>query len=141
MELLDRYLNFIRMLLPRSKRQDIIEELSGDLRAQIADKEAELGRPLDDAEIEALLKQCGHPLLVAARYQSEQQLIGQPFYALYIFGLKMVQWVLFPLTLVVGSMVAVFREHPLDAIIGAFGTAFTSAMYLVGSLTVAFIVL
>ena len=38
MELLDRYLNFIRMLLPRGKRQDIIAELSEDLRAQVADE-------------------------------------------------------------------------------------------------------
>ena len=141
MELLDRYLNFIRMLLPRGKRQDIIEELSGDLRAQIADREAELGRPLEESEIEAVLKQCGHPLLVAARYQSEQQLIGQPFYALYIFALKMVQWVLFPLALLAGALVAAFRGHPLDALIGSVGDAIASAFYMVGVITVAFIVL
>ena len=141
MELVDRYLNFIRMLLPRGKRQDIIEELSADLHAQIADQEAELGRPLDQAELEAVLKQCGHPLLVAARYQADQQLIGQPFYALYRFALKMVQWVLFPLLLAVGAVVAVFHAHPLLALVRSVGDAITSAFYMVGLLTVVFIVL
>jgi hypothetical protein len=141
MELLDRYLNFIRFLLPRGKQQDIIDELSEDLRAQIADKEAELGRPLDESELEAVLKQCGHPLLVAARYQSEQSLIGYPFYPLYVFGLKMVQWVLFPLLVVVGAMLALFREHPLVELIGSVGDAIAGAIYMVGLLTVVFVVL
>jgi hypothetical protein len=141
MELLDRYLNFIRFLLPRSKQQDLIDELSGDLHAQIADKEVELGRPLKTEELEALLKQCGHPLLVAARYQAQQQLIGQPFYPLYVFGLKMVQWVLFPLLLVVGAVLALFREHPLAALIGSIGDAIAGAIYMVGLLTLVFVVL
>lgn len=141
MDLLDRYLNFIRVLLPRGKRQDIIAELSEDLRAQITDQEAELGRPLKEDEIEAVLRQCGHPLIVAARYQSEQALIGQPFYSLYVFALKLVQWVLFPLLLVAGTVVAVFRTHPIPALVGSVGDAVASALYIVGLITVLFIVL
>jgi len=141
MELLDRYLNFIRFLLPRGKQQDIIDELSEDLHAQIADKENELGRPLDTAELEVILKQCGHPLLVAGRYQPQQQLIGQPFFPLYLFALKAVQWVLLPLMLVVGTFIALFRSQPFIALIGAVGDAFMSCIYVVGVLTVAFILL
>ncbi|HSN18771.1 MAG TPA: hypothetical protein VLV87_11265 [Gammaproteobacteria bacterium] len=141
MELLDRYLNFIRMLLPRAKQRDIISELSEDLRAQIADQEAELGRPLHEPELEAILKQCGHPLLVAARYQSEQALIGQPFYPLYTFGLKLVQWVVFPLLLVGGAALALFHAHPFIALGDSIGDAITGAIYMVGLLTVAFVVL
>lgn len=141
MELLDRYLNFIRILLPRPKQRDIIAELSEDLRAQIADREAELGRSLNESELEAILKQCGHPLLVAARYQAQQQLIGQPFYPLYVFGLKLVQWVLFPFLLVVGVVLAMFRAHPATAFIEAIGDAFAGAVYSVGLLTIVFVVL
>lgn len=141
MEILDRYLNFIRILLPRAKQQDIIAELSEDLHGQIADKEAELGRPLDEAEIEAVLKQCGHPLLVAARYQAQQQLIGQPFYPLYVFGLKLVQWVLFPFLLVLGTVLAVFHAHPATAFIAAIGDAIAGSIYMVGLLTIVFVVL
>lgn len=141
MELLDRYLNFIRILLPRAKQQDIIAELSGDLHAQIADQEQELGRTLNESELEAILKQCGHPLLVAARYQSEQVLIGQPFYPLYTFGLKLVQWVVFPLLLVVGALLAMFRAHPFVAMGESVWDAFVGAIYMVGLLTVVFMVL
>ena len=141
MELLDRYLNFIRMLLPRAKQRDIIAELSEDLRAQITDKETDLGRPLVEAELEVILKRCGHPLLVAARYQSEQALIGQPFYPLYTFGLKLVQWVLFPFLLVASAVLALFNAHPFVALIGSVGNAFAGAIYSVGLLTVGFVVL
>ena len=141
MELLDRYLNFIRFWLPSGKQQDIIAELSEDLHAQIADREAELGRKLYEAELEAVLKRCGHPLLVAARYQAQQQLIGPPLYPLYLFALKMVLWVLFPLLLVVGALIAVFREHPIAALIGSVGDAFAGAIYAVGFLTVLCVVL
>jgi ABC-type multidrug transport system fused ATPase/permease subunit len=141
MELLDRYLNAIRFLLPRGKQQDIIDELSEDLQAQIADKEAELGRPLAATELEAILKQCGHPLLVAGRYQMPQQLIGQPFYPLYIVALKAVLWVMFPLLLVIGTVVALFGAHPATALVNSVGDAVMSSIYIVGVLTVAFIVL
>lgn len=141
MELLDRYLNFIRFWLPRGKQQDIINELSEDLHAQIADQEAGLGRSLKEAELEALLKRCGHPLLVAARYQAQQQLIGQPFYPLYVFALKMVLWVLFPLLLVVGAIIALFRDHPIGALIGSVGDAVTGSIYIVGIITLVCIAL
>ena len=64
MELLDRYLQAIEFWLPKRQRQDIIAELSEDLRSQIEEKETELGRKLEDAEVEAILKRCGAPLEV-----------------------------------------------------------------------------
>jgi hypothetical protein len=68
MELLDRYLKAVRFWLPSEHKQDIISELSEDIRSQIEDKESGLGRPLTDAEVEALLKKGGPPMLVAQRY-------------------------------------------------------------------------
>ena len=44
MELLDRYLKAVKFWLPSDQKQDIIAELSEDLRSQIEDKESELGR-------------------------------------------------------------------------------------------------
>ena len=91
MELLDRYLKSVRTYLPTAQKDDIIRELSENIRSQIEDKEAELSRPLQEAEIEAILKALGHPLIVAGRYRQDErsfsfgkQLIGPvlfPFYA------------------------------------------------------------
>src|SRR5689334_21155144 len=68
MELLERYLQAVRFWLPRSQQHDMIEELRDDLRSQIEDREAELGRTLNDAELQAIIRQCGPPMLVASRY-------------------------------------------------------------------------
>src|SRR5258708_33102104 len=83
MELLDRYLQAIEFWLPKRQRQDIIAELSEDLRSQIEEKETELGRKLEDAEVEAILKRCGSPLAVASRYRPHQYLIGPTLFPIY----------------------------------------------------------
>src|SRR5260221_6975082 len=87
MELLDRYLQAIEFWLPKRQRQDIIAELSEDLRSQVEEKETELGRKLEDAEVEAILKRCGSPLEVASRYRPQQYLIGPTMFPIYRFVL------------------------------------------------------
>jgi hypothetical protein len=87
MELLDRYLHAIEFWLPKRQRQDIIAELSEDLRSQIEEKETELGRKLEDAEVEVILKRCGSPLAVASRYRPQQYLIGPTLFPIYRFVL------------------------------------------------------
>jgi hypothetical protein len=78
MELLDRYLQAVKFWLPKSQREDIIAELSEDIRSQLEEKEAELGRKLDEPELEAVLKSLGHPLLIAEQYLPKQRyLIGR----------------------------------------------------------------
>jgi hypothetical protein len=87
MELLDRYLQAIEFWLPKRQRQDIIAELSEDLRSQIEEKETELGRKLQDPEVEAILTRCGAPLEVASRYRPQQYLIGPALFPVYRFVL------------------------------------------------------
>jgi hypothetical protein len=95
MEMLDRYLESVRSCLPEAQRDDIINELEENLRSQIEDKEGALGRPLNEAELEALLKLHGHPLIVAGRYRQDQrsvafgpQWIGPTLFPFYVRVLK-----------------------------------------------------
>lgn len=88
MELIQRYLHAIEFWLPRSQKKDIIAEISEDLHSQIEEREAQLGRSLSDAELEALLKQRGNPMLVANSYLPRQSLIGPALFPLYKFVLK-----------------------------------------------------
>src|SRR6202171_5178307 len=90
MELLDRYEHADSFALPKAKKQDIIAELSEDIRSQIEEKEAELGRKLNDAEVEDILKQLGRPVLVANRYAPRQYLIGPVLFPIYRFVLELV---------------------------------------------------
>lgn len=87
MEILDRYLHAIEFWLPKRQRQDILAELSEDLRSQIDEKATELGRKLNDAEVEAILKRCGSPFQVALRYLPQQYLIGPTLFPVYRFAL------------------------------------------------------
>jgi hypothetical protein len=91
MEMLDRYLKTLKSALPDAQKEDIARELSENIHSEIEDKEAELGRALNETEMEALLKHHGNPLVVASRYRQDnrslafgRQLIGPilfPFYA------------------------------------------------------------
>jgi len=88
MDLVDRYLNAVRFWLPKAQRQDILAELSEDLRSQIEERESALGRSLAAGELEALLKEKGSPYSVAGRFLPQRQLIGPALYPIYIFVLK-----------------------------------------------------
>ena len=90
MQLLDRYLDAVRFWLPGPQKDDIIAELSEDLRSAIADEEETLGRALTSDEIVQLLKRRGHPIRVAAAYLPQRSLIGPALYPLYLFVLKIV---------------------------------------------------
>lgn len=83
MELIDRYLQAVKFWLPRNQKDDIIAELSEDLRSQVEEKESELGRKLADADIEPILKRCGSPMAVAARYLPQRSLIGPALFPIY----------------------------------------------------------
>ncbi len=92
MELIDRYLQAVRFWLPTKQKHDIVAELYEDLRSQIEEQEAALGRALDTAEIEALLKKFGQPMIVAQRYLPQRYLIGPNVFPMYWFVLKL-DWI------------------------------------------------
>jgi hypothetical protein len=146
MELIDRYLQAVKFWLPRNQKQDIIAELSEDLRSQVDDREAELGRKLNESEVADMLKQRGRPVLVANRFLPQQHLIGPVLFPIYVFVLKivaafyMVPWVL------VWTGIAVSRAahsgQSLIASVGSFWTAFwPMAFFMIGSITTVFAIL
>ena len=118
MQLLDRYLTAVKFWLPKTQRDDIAAELSTNLQAEIDDRAAELGRPLTDDEIAALLKQHGSPILVASRYQQEhrtvsfgRQLIGPVVFPFYWVGLK-VTFVLLLVSAIIPALVLSANINP-----------------------------
>ena len=90
MDLVERYVLAVGFWLPRAQRQDIIAELSEDIRSQVEERERDHGAPLGEAEIAALLEQRGHPVLVASRFLPQEYLIGPTLFPVYRFVLKMV---------------------------------------------------
>jgi hypothetical protein len=90
MELLDRYLRAVEFWLPNEERGDVIDELSDDLHSEIEEKRTAAGRAPSDDEIAAILKEHGHPMLVAGRYLPQQYLIGPTLLPLYRFVLRVI---------------------------------------------------
>lgn len=94
MDLLDRYLAAIGRELPEAQRADITAELRDVLMNRIEEKEAELGRPLENRDIEAVLVEFGHPLVIAGRYRKHQYLIGPEMFPFWWRAIKItLAWV------------------------------------------------
>jgi hypothetical protein len=141
MELLDRYLKAVKFWLPKAQKQDILAELSDDLRSQIEEQESELGRPLEKAEIEAILKKAGPPMLVAGRYLPQRYLIGPALFPIYWFALRL-GWMCFFLPwLMVGialQIFAVLSGHSNPVIIHLLDPFLRSILINFVALTVVF---
>jgi hypothetical protein len=129
MDLLDRYLAAVAALLPKSQREDIVAELRDTLLNQMEEKEAELGRPLNAKEREAVLKAFGHPIAVAGRFGTTRSLIGPELYPFYIFGVKVL--------LVVAAVVSII-PLVISTITDPGGSAGDSARFLSGFLSTGF---
>jgi hypothetical protein len=150
MELIDRYLQAVKFWLPEAQKEDIIAELSEDIRSQIEEKEGELGRQLNDSEVGAILKQVGPPVFVANRFLPQQYLIGPLLFPIYRFVLKiaalgyLIPWVLVWIGLMIFTQ-SYRAEHFGGSFIRAFGSLWSSlwfaAFITVGVVTIVFAVL
>ncbi len=142
MELIDRYLAAVGILLPREEREDITAELRDVLLTRREEKAAELGRPLTRAEDEALLKDFGHPAAVAGRYGRQQYLIGPEIYPIYTLVLKIVLAVIVGSALVTGLVNAAVTPGAIGhAIRVAIGVVWTGSFAAIGAVTLVFAIL
>jgi hypothetical protein len=150
MEMIERYLQAVGFWLPKQQKDDIIAELSADIYAQVEEQESGLGRKLNDAEIETILKQRGRPVFVANRFLPQEHLIGPLLFPVYRFVIKvialcyLVPWVL----AWVGMMTwdTTYRTQQTSsswfAAIGSMtGSLWTTAFIAIGTATLVFAVL
>jgi hypothetical protein len=88
MELVERYLQAIGQYLPADSRDDILAELRSELLEQVDARSEEWGRPLDEADVAALLRVHGKPEAIALRYLPQRSLIGPAIFPFYLFTLR-----------------------------------------------------
>ena len=142
MDLIDRYLDAVRLFLPRGQRDDIAAELRDVLMTRREEREAELGRPLTRKEGEALLHDFGHPLMVAARYGRQQHLIGPELYPVYAFVVAIVLASIGLAAAITGIVAATVTGGDLGHGFGAaMGVAWSGAFTGIGAVTVIFALL
>ena len=135
MELLDRYLAAVRRNLPADEAADITEELRDVLLARAEEREASSG----NANWPQLLKEFGHPLIVAARYRKHQWLIGPELYPFYVHFMKVVALIVLAVTVVLATFKAAFGGGDIGALAaGLLGSLWWAAVASVGSVTILF---
>lgn len=136
MSLVDDYLRAVAGHLPKAGREDILAELRDLILTRAEAREAELGRPLTDDETEAVLREVGHPLVVAARYGSgPQHVVGPAVYPYWLFGVKAAVAILLIVT-GLGLLVRLGAgQYPWQAVPQAIAGAFGGAVSIVGFAT------
>ena len=139
MELLNRYLQAVKLWLPRNGQDDILRELSEDLHSQIDDSRTAMGRDLTQAEVAEILKKQGNPFLVASRFRTDQDWIAAPWLQLYRFVMKVVLlWVLTPLLFIIYVPMIATAKNPAASLLGALGQIWLALIFAVGMVTVGF---
>lgn len=119
MELLDRYLQAVRKILPWERQDDIVAELRANLESQLEDKQAELGRPLTPAEAEEWIRQLGSPVQMAAHYQPQRYLIGPAIYPVYLYILRLVSMWAIVIYCIVSTVTIVLGSPSAQAVADA----------------------
>lgn len=90
MDMINTYLEVVAAQLSKDQAEDIVAELRDEILARKEDREEAPGRPLVEAELEVLLREVGHPLVVAARYSDRPQgLIGPELYPWWMFAVRL----------------------------------------------------
>ena len=142
MDLVDRYLASIRRNLPAAKADDIAAELADELQSRREDREAKLGRALSEAEASAMLREFGHPLVVAARYRPHQYLIGPAVYPFYLYTMKVV--LATGMTLVIGLAalsLVLGDDHIVRAVLQVGGDIWSFFFFAIAVVTLIFALL
>jgi len=142
MELIERYLQAIRRQLPSSKAADITAELRDDLLSRQEEREAALGRALSRDEVRQLVKDFGHPLVVASRYRRHQYLIGPAVFPFYRSTLRVVLLGVAAFIIIAAVMSTLLGgQPPIQSALQTIGNLFLWGLVALGTVTLVFAVL
>lgn len=138
-KMLEAYLAAVAAQLPKDRREDIVTELKDEILTRAEVREDELGRGLSDDEFEQLLREVGHPLVVAGRYaEGPQGIVGPELYPWWWFGVRMaIAAVVLVSVMGVAVQVLAGTIDPAQAIGRAIQQAITSGLMAIGCVTLA----
>lgn len=140
-DLIERYLQAVRFFLPKKQRHDVSRELREDLESRIEDREDELNRALSEEELSRLLRDTGHPMLLALGYQEERSLISARTFPLYWFSLKALLVILAIVHILIPAIFALVSRQPVGAIVDSVLRFPAAALPVLAWATLLFVVL
>ncbi|MBP2158772.1 MULTISPECIES: HAAS signaling domain-containing protein [Asticcacaulis] len=138
MDLIEDYLRAVSRLLPAAKREDIVTELRDEILTRIEAREETLGRALTPDETEQVLRDVGHPIVVAARYRDEPQYaVGPALYPFWSYAVRLAILIQLAICVLVFAGRIIGGGDVAQAFGAAIGTGVTGIMTLIGFATVA----
>lgn len=140
MEYIDRYLQSVKSALPKRQQDDVVRELTDEVLSRVEEKEEALGRPLTEDEQVALLKQLGHPWLLASRYRKHRYLIDPSLFAIYWIVLRLLLVFTF-VGMSVGAIAAAATGQGLGQALRILIRYPWTALWIFGWVTLVFVVL
>lgn len=140
MEFLDRYIQAVRSYLPKRQQDDIARELRENILAKMEDKASELGRPLNESEQESLIRDHGHPMIVASRYSRDPHpyVIGPAIYPAYRMVLRVALPIVVLIRLAVAVAMILTGTPPVSAIGSFWADVWLSVLFALGVITAVF---
>jgi hypothetical protein len=140
--LVDRYLAAVQRRLPDEKQsKDIIAELREAIASKIEAKEAQVGRTAEADDVAAVLKDFGHPVVVASRYAGREYLIGPQLYPWFWPAQRMAIGVAAAFTVTIAAIGALDSARPVSAFISGLGDIWGVMLATFAITTVVFVVL
>jgi hypothetical protein len=137
--MIDRYLAAVQRHLPESlaDRQGVVDELADAIQSDLEDRQALLGRVLNEDEVSHFIKGFGHPRSVAARYSKRHGLIDAEVFPFYTDVLTAVLSFVIPAELLVFTAIAV-ATHDMAWFWQGIGTAWQSLLLISIIVTIIF---
>ncbi|MDP3739600.1 MAG: hypothetical protein Q8R02_19585 [Hyphomonadaceae bacterium] len=140
-DLVERYLAAVRRRLPEKQAKDIAAELRDGIAGKIEAKEEALGHAASADDVAAILKEFGHPVVVASRYSGRDYLIGPNLYPWFWDAQRVGVGLVFALVMVITAVKALKSERAMAMVITGIGGAIEAAIWMFGVITVVFIVM
>jgi hypothetical protein len=140
-DLVPRYLAAVERRLPKEEAKDIIAELKEAIASKVEAKEAQFGRAAEADDVATVLKDFGHPVVVASRYSGRDHLIGPQLYPWFWDAQRVGVGLVFIVGIIIATVRALESDRAMAIIIGGIGGAIEMAIWMFGVITVVFIVM
>ncbi len=138
-DLVERYLASVERRLPKETAKDIVAELREALSGRIEAKEAMLGRSLSTDEVAAVLKDFGHPVVVASKYAGQDYVIGPNYYPWFWHVQRIAVGAAVAIAFGITAIRALGSEEPIRAALRGVNGAVGAGVWAFGIVTILFV--
>lgn len=135
--MLNAYLSAVAAQLPADRAEDIIAELKDDILTRREVAEEAKGGPLSEDEFEALLRDVGHPLIVAQNYLAGPKgITGAELYPWWQFATRIALEAVVVISLISAVIALIFRDlGPADVLQNLIGRLISGGLTVIGAIT------